>query len=196
MNRRAILRRLAIMSGGVVLAPACGHFSEKEVLAAYDNLNISEKEHALVRTLCEVIIPSGDSIKGANDLMIEDFVMVMVNDCLDREQQESFFNGLRALGPYSRSVSGKELSELTQEDWEDSVLAVLQTEGEGAVEKDLEWNTVEDVRYFLNTVKQFTIQGFVTSKYFMTEIMPYEMAHGKFGGKVLIQEGEKINIYG
>jgi len=48
----------------------------------------------------------------------------------------------------------------------------------------------------VNTVKNLTMQGFTSSKYFMTEIMPYEMFPGGFKGKVKIQPGEKVNIYG
>lgn len=196
MNRRAILRRLAIAAGGVVFLPACGRFSGKDVLTAYDNLNITEKEDTLVRMLCDMIIPAGSGIKGANELMIGDFVMVMVNDCLDKSNQESFLNGLRALGSYSASVFGKELNELTQEEWATEFLTIMKMEPATATEKGLEENALKDVKYFLNTVKQFTVQGFITSEYYMTEIMPYAMAPGKFEGKVLIEEGVKINIYG
>ena len=120
----------------------------------------------------------------------------MVNDCLSKIQQESFINGLAAMDSYSRKIYKKEPNSLTGEEWEHLIFKILKIKGDEKIVKGLESNTIKDAKYFINTSKQFSIQGFTTSKYYMTEIMPYSMFPGKFHGKVLIKEGEKANIYG
>jgi len=55
---------------------------------------------------------------------------------------------------------------------------------------------MEGLKYFLNTTKRFTLQGYLSSQYFMTEVMPYNMVPGGFQGERLIDPTEKINING
>ncbi len=181
--------------GGAALVPGCNRFSQSEDFPAYSDLSITGREKELVQRLCTVIIPTGDDVKGASDLKLEDFVMIMANDCLDQQERTNFTSGLRALHLLGRMVCQKETGEFTCLDWESFFRVVLGMEEAEASRRHLEWRDIRDAKYFLNTVKEFTIQGFVTSEYFMTEIMPYSMLPGKFRGKVLIDPQEKVNIY-
>lgn len=191
MNRRSILKRLAVVAGGAALVPtACRRVSQKEVLAAYSNLGITQSENDLVQLLCDIIIPSGDGIKGAKELKVEEFVLVMVNDCYNHEQTERFVSGMRGMDAFSETVIGKKTDRLTTPETEELIRQGLKRN------KKEESKEMQDVAFFLGSVKQFTIQGYTTSEYFMTEIMPYEMAPGKFYGKVLIDKNEKVNMYG
>ena len=189
MNRRELLSQLSIVVAGAVYLPSC-EFTREDVRLAYTHLNISSAEMDLLKRICAVMIPSDPVIKGASDLALEDFVLVVVNDCLEVEKRDRYVRGLRSFQAYGKEVSAKGFETLSAEESKGLILKVLNGEED---EEDGDGN---EAKFFLETTKELLIQGFMRSEYVMTEIMPYEMAPGGFSGKVKIIAGEKINIYG
>lgn len=186
MDRKTAIKQLLLLTGGVVAYQACGYLPERELLAIYPDLGITGPERTSVLMVCDYILPKGERIKGAQALDVGDFVLLQANDCLSAESRARFMNGLRQLNDYSRATVGQGFDVLSQSEGQ-RVLHDALSDRKG------HW---EDVRFFVSNVKNWTIEGFLTSHYFMTEVMPYEMAPGNFQGKVPIIPGEKINIYG
>jgi hypothetical protein len=89
MQRREALKSLAILTGGAVLIPSC-NFEKEDILAAYSNLQITSSLQTLLGEIANAIIPPAQ-LKGAADLAVQDFILVMVNDCLDKDQQTQFY---------------------------------------------------------------------------------------------------------
>ncbi|MDZ7647502.1 MAG: gluconate 2-dehydrogenase subunit 3 family protein [Cytophagales bacterium] len=81
--------------------PSC-NFLKEDILAAYANLQMTESSKVLLAGIAETIIPAG-TIKGAADIAVEDFILVMVNDCLKPENQKSFTQGLNGFKEYTES---------------------------------------------------------------------------------------------
>jgi len=189
MNRRELLNRLSIVVAGTFYYSSC-NFTQEDVLSAYSNLGISSGEKELLQSINAVMIPSDPKIKGASDLALEDFILVVVNDCLNSEKRDRFVRGLRSFEEYRQEVASDELDAFSSEDAESLITAVLNAKG------DQEDDHKKDAKFFLETTKELLIQGYMKSEYVMTEIMPYDMAPGGFSGKVKVIEGEKINIYG
>ncbi|RZS95549.1 gluconate 2-dehydrogenase subunit 3 family protein [Cecembia calidifontis] len=183
MKRRDALRSLALITGGLVLVPSCD-FSKEDILAAYKNLQITPSLKQLLAGIADTIIPPGN-IKGAADLSVQDFILVMVNDCVDENGQQAFMKGLQAFEGFSKKTSGKNFSKLTKEEKENLILSGLSTEEENE----------KDIRSFLETTKRFTIQGFMLSEYIQTEVKPYSLIPGDYKGEVLIADikTERIN---
>jgi hypothetical protein len=98
MNRRDALRNLALLTGGMILVPSC-NFDQEEILKAYDNLQVTPSQRGLLRAIADTIIPPSD-IKGAADIDTQDFILVMVNDCMKPEEQETFTQGLGDFNSY------------------------------------------------------------------------------------------------
>lgn len=189
MKRRELLSQLSIVVAGAVYLPSC-KFTREDVMLAYTHLNISSSELDLLKHIHAVMIPSDPVIMGASDLALEDFVLVVVNDCLEVEKRDRFVRGLQSFQAHAKEMSAMEFESLSAEESEGLILKVLDREEE---EEDGDGN---DAKFFLGTTKELLIEGFMRSEYVMTEIMPYEMAPGGFSGKVKILPGEKINIYG
>ncbi|MBW3467446.1 gluconate 2-dehydrogenase subunit 3 family protein [Arthrospiribacter ruber] len=183
MNRRDALRSLALVTGGLVLVPSCD-FSQEDILEAYDRLKVTPSMKSLLAKIADTIIPPGE-IKGAADLEVPDFILVMVNDCLDENAQKSFMNGFNGFEDYAKSKSGSAFGELDNKQREEVVLTGLQEESEDK----------NELRAFLGTTKRFTVQGFLLSEYIQTEIKPYSLIPGDYQGEVLISSlnSEKIN---
>lgn len=177
------------------MVPSCD-FSKDDVLLAYDQLNVTQSDADILGQLCETIIPSEENIKGADDLRIKDFILVMMNDCYSDKDQESFTKGLKNFRSFTREVYGKSFRNMYENESTQLVMEILDGNVDATGMKDTEDYALEDINFLVKETKQLTIQGFMVSEYIMTGIMPYELVPGGFKGKVKIQEGEKVNIYG
>ena len=173
-----------MITGGLVLVPSCD-FSKEDILSAYQNLQITPSLKQLLADIANTIIPPGD-IKGAADIEVQDFILVMVNDCVDENGQQSFMNGLQGFEDFSKKTEGKAFSALSQEEKENLILMGLYTENE----------TETDIKAFLGTTKRFTTQGFMLSEYIQTEVKPYSLIPGDYQGEVLIADLNPVKIHG
>lgn len=183
MKRRDALRSLALLTGGLVLVPSCD-FSKEDILTAYQNLEVTPSLKQLLAEIADTIIPSGN-LKGASDIEVQDFILVMVNDCLEKEAQQTFMSGLCGFDDFSKKSKGNKFEKLNPEQRKALVLDGLSTEDESQ----------KTIRNFLQTTKRLTIQGFMVSEYMQTEVKPYSLIPGDYKGDVLIADlkTEKIN---
>ncbi len=190
MKRRDALRSLALITGGLVLVPSCD-FSKEDILAAYQNLQITPSLQQLLKDIAGTIIPTG-SIKSAADIEVQDFILVMVNDCIDAEGQKSFMQGFQVFEDFSKNSGGSAFSKLDQAGREAVVKAALAIElPENTKPEDPQKATKE----FIGMAKRFTIQGFMMSEYIQTQVKPYSLIPGDYQGAVLISDlkPERIN---
>jgi hypothetical protein len=190
MHRRHALRHIALISGGLALIPSCD-FSKEDILAAYQNLKVTASQKSLIGVISDTIIPAGE-IKGALDLEVPDFILVMVNDCFTKENQEKFTAGLLAFPDHVQKTAGKKFEELSTKEKEELILAGTKLEGDESSEGKKKGN----IAYFLNSTKRFTIQGYMASEYIQTEIIPYSLIPGEYNGAVLITDLQKPRING
>lgn len=174
MNRRDALRNLALLTGGMILVPSCS-FDQEEILKAYDNLKVTPSQSQLLSAIADTIIPPSD-IKGAADIGTQDFILVMVNDCMKPEEQETFTKGLSAFNSYSKKTGGKDFEKLEAAKREEVILQGMAIDNEDQ----------KHIAQFLQTTKHFTIQGFMASEYMMTEVTQYSLIPGAYQGEVLI----------
>lgn len=201
MERREVLKALAALTGGAVLVPSC-NFLKEDILAAYSNLQITESSRLLLASIADTIIPAG-TLKGAADIAVEDFILVMVNDCMEAEDQKTFSQGLKGFKDYSKKAGGKRFDKMTAEERLNLLAAAIALEQEplqpidGEDEDDREERENEHaVPAFLRITKRFTTQGFMMSQYIQTEVKPYEMIPGPYRGDVLLTDIKKEIIHG
>ncbi|MDX5339369.1 MAG: gluconate 2-dehydrogenase subunit 3 family protein [Cyclobacteriaceae bacterium] len=190
MNRRIALRHLALISGGLALIPSCD-FSKEDILTAYQNLKITASQKQLLGIISDSIIPAGE-IKGALEIEVPDFILVMVNDCFTKENQTKFSEGLSAFPDYVKESTGKKFEDLSTKEKETLILEAAKLEGDDSEEGKRK----AAVSYFVNSAKRFTIQGYMASEYIQTEIMPYSLIPGEYNGAVLITDLQKPRING
>lgn len=190
MNRRHALRHIALISGGLALIPSCD-FSKEDILAAYQKLKVTISQKALLGAISDTIIPAGE-IKGALDLDVADFILVMVNDCFTAENQEKFMAGLSAFPDYVNQTLGKKYEALSVKEKEQLILDAAKLEGNDTEEGKRN----AAIAYFVNSTKRFTIQGYMASEYIQTEIIPYSLIPGEYNGAVLITDLQKPRING
>ncbi|WP_246162136.1 gluconate 2-dehydrogenase subunit 3 family protein [Sphingobacterium phlebotomi] len=167
INRRTALRRLLYIAGGALLLPACYRQSGKATIEM-TNLEIEEEQENLLAELVETIIPSSDT-PGGKELLLHLFVLKMVDDCHNPEDQKAFMEGIVAFSAYAHEATGQDFMEMDA----DKRLAFLEAIPEVADEQ---------VKRFYAITKRRTIQGYMNSKYVMTDLKKYELVPGRYNG--------------
>lgn len=182
MNRRTAIKQFSILTGGIVLFPACD-FSKEKVFKSMNHLKIDPEQESILKVLVDLIVPGG-SIPGAKDLEVDGFVWVMVDDCFDKKNQETFLKGFVELEEYSKEKMGKVFTKLDSKNQNEVLLELLNDP-----------QNFPDLNVFLSTLKALTIQGYMQSKFIMTEKMSYPLIPGKYGNCETYKTGDQINIY-
>ena len=192
MNRRVAIKSLGMFTSGMILLPSCD-FSEEKVSLALHKLQITSEQEKLLKDLVGTIIPEGE-IPGAGSLEVHNFVWIMIDDCFDGEKQKSFLTGLDLFATVVKNDQSKSFSDLKQEDRLTLLENILKKRSKDGVNESNYDD--EAVHYFLNTTKNYTIWGYMQSKYIMTEIMPYELVPGSFDNCRTIDNNKRINVNG
>lgn len=186
MDRRKALKNLGILSGGLVLLSSCD-LSEEKVSLTLNKLSITESQETLMKELVSTIIPEGD-ILGAKSLNIQDFIWVMVDDCMEASYQQSYLNGLKTFNSAVKTSTGKSFSRLDQKGRIDALTSLVNGKEDGAGPEEM------DLINFVETTKYFGIWGYMTSEYVMTDIMPYKLVPGTYGPCETIDNTKRINL--
>lgn len=153
----------------MVCIPACAQDAGAAAIALR-HLHISDADETLVAQLAEAILPTTDT-PGARALNLHQFVLKMFDDCYDQPAQERLQQGWRQLDGFAQQKGGavfQQLAPATQ-------LQVLR-----AIRDDA--GTPADLRYFVHETRRWTIRGFETSQYVLTQVHPYELVPGRWDG--------------
>jgi len=193
MDRRTVIKNLALIIGGTALLPACVRH-DGTVYYQLKHITIDGDQQSLIADICETIIPKTNT-PGAKDLNLPAFVLKMLDDCYKKEDQQTFLVGL---GQFNNLVKKKY----------DRAFADLSTKEKEACLTELEKNTnpkahkpvpkekfpkpqeqipkpqkkhdTIPLNAFYWTIKQQTLFGYNTSQYFMTKQVVYELVPGRY----------------
>ena len=160
---------MIIAGGGLLFLPACKH-EKGASLVVLKNISITAKEEDLLAEIAETMIPATDT-PGAKALNLHQFVLKMMDDCYDKEEQKKIVSGLRTVNSYSEKSKGNSFKDLSR----GNKLAVLREIGKDK-SKDSELN------FFLLQTRKWLVKGYETSEYVLTKITPYELVPGRFEG--------------
>ncbi|MEQ1797537.1 MAG: gluconate 2-dehydrogenase subunit 3 family protein [Lacibacter sp.] len=174
MQRRTIIKQLAFASGALLLIPSCMEDKSKASILL-NKIRIDGDQEKLLAELAETIIPKTDN-PGAKDVSAHLFVLMMVDDCYKQEDQQKFMAGLEAFHKKSKKEFSKSFIDCTQDE-----RARFLTDIDGKKSGD------DNLDYFYATVKKLTIQGYTTSKYFLTKVQVYQLIPGHFSGCVPVK---------
>lgn len=193
MNRRAVIKNLALIVGGAALLPSCIQKTSGPSVSL-KNLAINAEQEQLVGDICETIIPK-TSTPGAKDLNLPAFVLKMLDDCYKKKDQQAFMTGMGQFEDLVQKKYSKSFSELNVSDRE-AVLNDLEKSSKPvsvpaksikpvseagkslpAPEKKPE---IPPLNLFYGAIKQQTIFGYTNSQYFMTKQIVYELIPGRY----------------
>lgn len=169
MKRRNVLRNLIVGTGGLLALPAWAHGWTTNALLPPFNF-LSAVQEAVLAAVVETIIPATDT-PGAQDLKIQVFVQKMILDCYEPEVQQNVANGLATA------------EQLTRQTYACSFITGNARQREEVLTR-MEISINPQWSSFYKLVKELTLQGYLTSEYYLTNHTNYKMVPGHFYGCV------------
>jgi hypothetical protein len=169
MKRRTALKNLLIVTGGVVVIPSC-LYKEEAASIPLKYLKVNAEGEKLLAELVGTIIPT-TSTPGAKDTYAHLFALNMVDDCFDQSIQDKFSKGVKEVDNLSKDRFNTSFVKCTPAQRE-QIVAELEKRNEDT----------DDVGTFYQTLKKLTLQGYLNSKYVMTNVLKYEHVPGRYNG--------------
>ncbi|MFY0687137.1 MAG: gluconate 2-dehydrogenase subunit 3 family protein [Cyclobacteriaceae bacterium] len=122
---------------------------------------LSEEQFKVVGNISEIIIPKTE-VPGANDLMIDRFIDMMINEVFAPEDQGQFLSGCNDFMASNPDFAKKPTTE---------TIAKLNTsKGD------------QNINIFYKKLKQLTILGFTQSEHIGEQVMSYDPIPGEYNG--------------
>jgi hypothetical protein len=156
----------------MALIPSCMQDRSKSTLLL-KKIKVSPADEAMLAELCETIIPKTDT-PGAKDLSAHLFVLMMIDECSNKENQDGFINGMKAFNEFNQQTIAKNFSDASQEERVTVLKKILLIKDEKS-----------PVLTFFNDLKKRTIQAYTSSEFFLTKVQVYELIPGRYHGCVL-----------
>lgn len=172
ISRREALRQFAFVSAGMTLIPSCMQDRSKSALLL-TKIKVSKDDEAMLAELCETIIPKTDT-PGAKELSAHLFVLMMVDECTKKEQQDEFMKGMSAFNEFNQQINNKKFLDANQEERISVLKKILLISDEKSL-----------VLSFFNDVKKRTIQAYTSSEFYLTKVQIYELIPGRYHGCIL-----------
>lgn len=192
MNRRELLRQIAILTGGTfiggeLLLSGCKSGARME--AGFTPATIS-----LLDEVGETIIPATNT-PGAKAAQIGAFMQVMVTDCYTEKEQAAFKAGIVSLDEACRKMHQESFIDCSPEK-RTSFLVSLEKEAKTYNEKVQQSNAGkeegdQEPLHYYTMMKQLTLFGFFTSKTGATETLRHIQVPGKYDGAFPYKKGDK-----
>lgn len=171
LSRRRLLKNLVFVSAGMALVPSCMSDRSKSSLLL-KKISITADDEALMADLCETILPKTNT-PGARDLSAHLYVLIMVDECRKKEDQEKFIKGLDAFKNLSKQTIGKDFIKADQAERKKLLNTIL-----AKIDEENELNA------FVKMTKGLTIQSYTSSEFFLTKVQVYELVPGRYHGCV------------
>ena len=175
MDRRKVLKNIAIVSGGLITLPqwmiSCGVSD-----TATHQTSFSLAEQKILASITDTIIPAGNSI-GALSVGVDKFLQKLIDDCYEKNVQDNVKTQLKGLDGSANTTHKRSFADCTQAQREELLLKLSASQEKA--EKD-----------FFDLVKSETIRGFNTSQKVMTEYLNYKIAPGHYYGSVDVKTAD------
>ena len=169
MNRRTILKNLALGAGAAIALPSWAHAWNGSSLSLSGRFTASETE--MLSAIAGSFIPEGKTEPGAVSLGVDKFMDRLFADCYEPEDLTRIKKGLAGMDTYAMKVYSKSFADCNQGQRE-SILMAYSSPSD------------DEKAWLYNTLRKETIRGYTTSEYVMVNHYNYVMAPGFFNGCV------------
>jgi len=180
MNRRDALKSVVLMMGGTMVGAnviLTGCAPDEQIVG----LEFSPKDIAFLDEIGESIIPTTDT-PGAKAVGIGGFMVMMVKDTYNSEQQTAFVDGLNFIRKDFKSSKGSDFMEATLEE-RTAYLNELKAKAAADAE--------DKNAGVIKMLQDLTVLGYFTSEVGATQQLRYYEVPGKYDPCIEYKAGEK-----
>jgi hypothetical protein len=186
MNRRDAINRVALLVGGAFSLPTLTALKRWDTQPGVSGsvFQLSDQQRKLVAEVAELIIPKTDT-PGAKEAGVPAFIEMMLNDCYEQPEHQSFREGVDALlqanflnqTPRQQTATLQQL----QSDTKEMMLAYNVQQSKMGDNEDRELlNTQKKGLPFWRLIKELTLLGYFTSEAGLLGSYEYVPVPGKF----------------
>ncbi|CAL1517567.1 gluconate 2-dehydrogenase subunit 3 family protein [Chitinophaga sp. MM2321] len=187
MHRRDAIRNVAILLGTAISASTLSAL-ESCTGSAPKNYELQKPAtKALLAEIAETIIPTTNT-PGAKAAGVDEFIIVMMNDCYQKKDQEVFLEGLKKIDVASTEKFKKSFMDITPEQRTELLTQIEQERVDYNKRKDKKEG---DPTHYFQYLKELTLLGYFTSKPGATEALRYVPVPGKYEGCIPYKKGDK-----
>lgn len=182
MNRRDALKSVVMLMGGTMVGAnviLTGCSPEDRI----EGLDFSAKDLVYMDEIGEAIIPTTDT-PGAKAVGIGSFMAMMVTDTYNKEQQQTFIDGLNNLKKDFKSDTGKNFMDASV----DERTAYLNQVKQQATN---DFGEGENRFAYVNMLRDLTVLGYFTSEIGATQALRYVETPGRYDPCVDYKKGDK-----
>jgi Gluconate 2-dehydrogenase subunit 3 len=199
MERRELLKMIAVLTGGAVIGGEVFLSGCKSNTAG--GTSFSASNIALLDEVGETIIPATDT-PGAKATKIGEFMKIMVTDCYNEEQQKVFTEGMAGLDDACKKLNSKTFMDCSA-DQRKAFLVSLEKEAKAyntqrdEKEKDarekakMNPDFVSAPSHYYTMMKQLTLLGYFTSEIGSKQALRFLPVPGKYDGALPYKKGDK-----
>ena len=188
MDRRELLKMVALLTGGVVIGGEVflsGCKNPDTTATTKTTGAFTDDDIAFLDEVAETILPKTNT-PGAKDAAVGAFMTVMVNDCYTEADQKIFHAGMEKLNEASNKLNNAGFIKSTAEQ-RHALLVNLDKEAKDYQKSKKQ----EDPNHYFSMMKQLTLMGFFTSKPGATQALRYVAVPGKYEGCIPYKKGDK-----
>lgn len=201
MERRELLKMIAILTGGAVIGGEVfltGCNAGGTAATGFTPENI-----ALLDEIGETIIPATD-IPGAKATKIGEFMKTIVTDCYTDAQQKVFNDGLAGFNEACKKLNGKTFMDCSA-DQRKAFLVSLEKEAKEynkqrdekdkpakeKAQKEMDPHFVGSPSHYYSMMKQLTLWGYFSSEIGMKQALRFLQVPGRYDGALPYKKGDK-----
>ena len=180
MNRRESLQRIALVLGGIAIAPellARALASPAELLK-----NVPADRLLLLDEMAETIIPTTDT-PGAKAAKVGEFIIHAVENCLPEKRKKRFWDELDAAEIACKQQSGKSFVDCTVAE---RTAFFQQLQAKKAVQGD-----DPEIPVFFTALKMLVLHGYFTSEIGASQALNYDPVPGSWIPDMIITPDTK-----
>ena len=208
MDRRELLKMIAVLTGGAViggdfLLQGCKNPSAKTGLVFTDD------DIAFLNEVAETILPATQT-PGAKAAQVGRFMTVIVNDCYEEGDQKIFHEGIEKLDQACKEMHHARFMNVRPVDRHE-LLVALDKEAKDYQKKRNDFNKEQNEKekveiakgnkdfkkekmpnHYFTMMKQLTLWGYFTSKEGITNAFRYVPTPGRYEGIIDYKKGDKM----
>jgi Gluconate 2-dehydrogenase subunit 3 len=178
MERRALLKHLTLIIGGVSIAP---ELAAKALANPHRALqNVPADRAALLAEMADTIIPDTDT-PGAKAARVQDYIAVIVEECFPPARRTAFWADLANADAQCLQTQGKSFVDCSPAQ-RTAFFTQLQTEAK---------THRGDTPHFFITLKDLALNGYFTSEIGATQALNYDPIPGGWIPDMPIDENTK-----
>ena len=188
MDRRELLKMVALATGGVVIGGEFFLAGCKNKDASVAGTAFSDKDITFLDEVAETIIPK-TSTAGAKEAEVGKFMTIMVNDCYNETDQKIFTEGIKKLDDACNKMHGHSFMK-AEPAHRKELLVSLDKEAKEYMKNKKK----EDPNHYFIMMKQLTLVGYFSSKPGLEQNFNYQSVPGKYDGAVPYKKGDKLFV--